>query len=128
MLRKTSCGERAMTFYILPTRGNLRRRKIIEESKCPLCEREEETNAHILWFCPSAMDVWSAGAKTFQKCSYKDLNFLQLAEKMLGRCTIKEFIHFVGTARRIWLRRNEVVHGGRFWHPGEIIQQVQTSI
>jgi hypothetical protein len=61
---------------ILPTRGNLRRRKIIEESKRPLCEREEETTAHILWFCPFAMDVWSAGVKTFQKCSYRDQNFL----------------------------------------------------
>ena len=36
---------------------------------------------------------------------------------MLGKCDMVEFAQFVSIARRIWLRRREVVHGGPFMHP-----------
>ena len=42
---------------------------------------------------------------------------------MLSLCDTKEFALFVGTATRIWLRRDEVIHGGPFLHPNVIIQQ-----
>lgn len=44
---------------ILPTKSNLKRRNIINQAICPICEHEEETSIHILWKCPSASDVWS---------------------------------------------------------------------
>lgn len=42
---------------ILPTRVNLKTKKIVEDPSCPLCGREQETTVHILWQCPSAMDA-----------------------------------------------------------------------
>jgi hypothetical protein len=42
---------------ILQTRSNLHRRKIIDDPGCPLCGLENETAFHILWQCPSAMDI-----------------------------------------------------------------------
>ena len=42
---------------ILPTRANLRRRKVMDEDVCMLCLREAETGVHALWDCAVARDV-----------------------------------------------------------------------
>lgn len=52
---------------ILPTRDNLRRRKILNDRMSPICGLEAETPFHILWDCPSARDVWGAGRGCFKK-------------------------------------------------------------
>lgn len=56
---------------ILPTRENLHRRKIIDDPARPICGLEAETTFHILWQCPSAMDVWCEGLRIFQKRSFR---------------------------------------------------------
>jgi ribonuclease HI len=112
---------------ILPTRVNLCARKIITDPLCLLCEREPETAFHILWQCPSAGDVWGAGGKVFQKSSFKGPDFIQVVEEMLRKCDPEEFSQFVGIARRIWLRRNEVMHGGSFQHPNSIVKLAQQA-
>jgi len=38
-----------------------------------------------------------------------------------------EFVLFVGMARKIWFRRNTVVHGGDFLHLGSIARDAITS-
>jgi hypothetical protein len=70
---------------ILPTRDNLCRRNIITDSSCPICGREVEIVFHILWQCPSAMDVWSIGAVTVrsQKCSFG----VKILSKWLRGCS-----------------------------------------
>jgi hypothetical protein len=45
------------SYDILPTRVNLYWRKILDDPKCPICGREDETTIHILWECPSTMAV-----------------------------------------------------------------------
>lgn len=42
---------------LLPTMANLLQRKVVTDSKCPCCEREEESVIHALWCCPAAQDV-----------------------------------------------------------------------
>lgn len=113
---------------ILPTQENLRRHKIYLDLACPVCGLEEEIAIHILWQCSSARDVWSAGTLTFLKCTITALSFLQLVEGMLNRCSPDEFMQFVGTARRIWLHRNEVIQGGHFTHPNEVVKQTLVSV
>jgi hypothetical protein len=113
---------------ILPTRANLFRRKIIDDPLCPICGLEEETVFHILWQCSSAMDVWSEGVRKFQKSAHGGPNFLQVVEDMFSTCDEEEMRLFVGLARRIWLRRNESVHGGVFSSPKEILLKTQGAI
>ena len=36
-------------------------------------------------------------------------------------CSVEEMAQFVGLARRIWLRRNVVTHGGSFTHPNRLV-------
>lgn len=108
-----------MIFY--PTRDNLFRRKILANLACLICGLDAETAIHILWHCSSAQDVWSEGRAKFQKRSFHGLDFLQVAEDMLSKCGIDEFQLFVGIARRIWLRRNVVIHEGTFLHPNDVV-------
>jgi hypothetical protein len=42
---------------ILPTKHNLYKKRITENSLCPLYGLEDETTEHILWNCQSAQDV-----------------------------------------------------------------------
>lgn len=44
---------------ILRTKQNLAKKGVVPESYCPICTLETETLEHILWCCPSAMDVWT---------------------------------------------------------------------
>jgi ribonuclease HI len=50
------------------------------------------------------------------------LIFLQVVEEMFRKCDMEEFELFVGIARRIWFRRNSVIHGGVFIHPNSLLQ------
>lgn len=43
---------------ILPTRVNLKKRKIPIDNKCPICKVEEETIEHLLFGCDWVRTVW----------------------------------------------------------------------
>jgi hypothetical protein len=107
----------------LLTRENLARRKVITDSICPFCEQEVETCSHILWLCPLARDVWSMGPLKIQKSSLTGPDFMQIIESIFYVCSEEETIQFVGLVHRIWLKRNEVLHGGIFTHPRELVLQ-----
>jgi hypothetical protein len=112
---------------ILPTRANLYKRKIIDDPKCPMCGREEETTFHALWSCP-AMDVWGAGPRVFQKSCFLGPVFLQVVKRFLTIGDMEESCQFAGIVKRIWLRHNEVLHGGLFTRPTDIIQRSLEAI
>ena len=43
-------------------------------------------------------------------------------------CDKDEFRLFVETARRVWFRQNETVHGGPFTHPTALVQQAGEAL
>ena len=84
-----------------------------------------ETTLHILWTCSSAMDAWSVGPRRFQKKHSMDFTkFVQLVvvDDVLDHCEQEEINFFVGVAKRLWLRRNDVVFNGILLHPTLIVQ------
>lgn len=113
---------------ILPTRANLHKRHIVDDPLCPICGREVETGFHILCQCPSAMDVWGMGSRTLQKSKFAGPNFIQVVEGVFAKCSFEDVRTFVGLARRIWLRRNEVVHGGAFTPPSVLLHLTTSAI
>jgi ribonuclease HI len=113
---------------LLPTKENLLQRKVVSEPLCPICGRETETVFHILWDCPSARDVWGASERCFQKCSFTGPNFIQVAEGILSRWGSDALAAFIILARKIWFRRNSVVHGGLFSHPNHLVQEMRNSV
>jgi hypothetical protein len=41
---------------------------------------------------------------------------------------MEEIFQFVGIVRRIWLRRNEVVHEGSFLHPNTLVHRAKMAL
>jgi hypothetical protein len=108
---------------ILPTKDNLLRRGVVKEDRCILCENGSETLIHVLWECPTAVDVWGACCKKIQKCSFLGNGFLDIFEQFLFRCSHEEVSLFAILAKKLWARRNAVLHGGEFSHPNLLVQQ-----
>jgi hypothetical protein len=101
-------------YNILSTKENLLKRGIVKDPFCHFCEIVGESLSHILWNCPSAMDIWGACENTFQKSPCSGFEFLQVVEEMVSRCNSQNFEFFVVYLRKFWLKRNTVVHGGEF--------------
>jgi hypothetical protein len=68
------------------------------------------------------------GSGTLQKSFFPRPEFLQVMEGIFRKCGQDDRIIFMGTARQIWMRRNEVLHGGNFVQPGMLVQLVKKSI
>jgi ribonuclease HI len=113
---------------LLPTKMNLVKRGVIKEGSCPIYLRADETVEHALWECPSASDVWSSGPVSLQKSGNQGGVFLTLFGDIRRRCIRSEVELFVITARRVWLRRNDVVHGGAMTHPAQVMRDAQTAL
>jgi hypothetical protein len=105
---------------ILPTKENLYKRRIIEDSLCPICNNAIETVGHILWSCESSKDVWAECGRSLQKCSSDEEGFPEIIQKWASKLSEDEMQLAVGVARQIWLRRNSVVFGGDFFISGHV--------
>ena len=64
---------------------------------------------------------------SLQKRQFLGPNFSQVVEGVFDSCGREDIALFVGLARHIWLRRNDVIHGGKFVHPGKIILQTRKA-
>jgi len=112
---------------VLPTRGNLFRRKVIEIKICPCCEAEEGDALHALWSYPAARDVWGCLDSRFQKICFAGFNFQELFAYCLGRCTKEEMELMAVTSMRIWLRRNAWIFEQCFEHPNVAFSEATKS-
>jgi ribonuclease HI len=113
---------------LLPTKCNLVKRKMVEESMCPCCYREEETVVHVLWSCPAAQDVWGSGSMIFQKCAFNGDRIMQFMEFCLDRMKMDDFNLMAVIARRIWLRRNKLIFESSFSHPQIIYSEAVAQL
>jgi hypothetical protein len=107
---------------ILPTKLNLHKRGIVEDSLCPICKQEGELVEHILWTCELARDVWVECSSKLQKCATMEVTFARLFTELADRLDVDEMQMVGVVARLIWLRRNSVVFGGGFTSPKHILE------
>ena len=63
-----------------------------------------------------------------QKSSEAGDYFPDIFEAILQRCTTEETELFAVTTRKIWLRRNAVLHGEIFSHPTQLLKEAQNSL
>ena len=113
---------------ILPTKANLFKRKVVNSALCPICTLGEETVEHIVWSSPSASDVWSCRPIKIQKSACYSRNFAQLFEELIGRYDLQELEIFAVMARKIWVRRNELVHEGSLMDPHRVFIMVVSGL
>jgi hypothetical protein len=82
-------------------------------------------------FCGAAHPQRMCGGEAQEV--YKSLeqlkaDFQKFFEVLMGRCTKEELEFFAVTARKIWLRRNSVIHGECFSHPTQLLREAQNSL
>jgi ribonuclease HI len=83
---------------------------------------------HILWQCQSSRDVWSLGNRAVQKSAICGGSFKEVLENLFQKCSQDDMEQVAGLARRIWLRRNEVVFGGLLSSPQFLLQRTDQAI
>lgn len=117
-----ACGD------ILPTKGNLHRRGVIEDPLCPICKMEPETVSHALWNCPSATDVWLESSSRIHKCAIMEDSFSNIFNLLHDKFGEEDIQLIAITARLIWLRHNSVVFGGEFLPLASLARQAREQV
>lgn len=113
---------------LLSTKENLFHRRVVDGQLCPICTIEVESVVHILWECPSTMDVWSFGPGSLQKCGSGAARMSRVLEAILKRCTSAEIEFWAVLTRKIWLKRNSVGFGRDFIPPNQLVQESHASL
>ena len=110
---------------MLPTKYNLLKKGVVKDSMCPICGVEEESVSHISWECASARDVWGGSTRKLQKLALRGMDFISsIFEEVAVHGEIEEVELFSVIARRIWLRRNQLVHESSFLHPTQLLRVI----
>jgi hypothetical protein len=65
---------------LLPTKGNLFKRKIATDPLCSICLLELETSYHILWGYPSLVAVWQECSRKIQKLLVAEVEGIDLVQ------------------------------------------------
>lgn len=113
---------------VLPTRVNLRKRKIVDVATCPCCETAKETLIHVIWACPAAQDVCGSHLSYFHKCNWVVSSFNELFAKCLQQFARETVELMTMVARAIWFRRNKLIFYGHFQHPDETYRGALKSL
>jgi hypothetical protein len=100
MSRRTSYGVHAMIYSLLGQ----------------IFSKERLSQIH-----RASKGVWSMGSVVLQKRNFPGPDFRQVVDGVFSICRQEDIALFVGLARRIWLRWNDVLHGGKLLQPGEIL-------
>ncbi|KAF5475122.1 hypothetical protein F2P56_006963 [Juglans regia] len=106
----------------LPTRINLFKRKVIEDSICPVCKREEEDVKHALWCCPAAADVWAEAESLVRKWRNQVQDFTSLWMELIKRLSKGCLERVVAIMRGIWGRRNAFLFENKFGSTGKVVR------
>ncbi|XP_040990906.1 uncharacterized protein LOC121238127 [Juglans microcarpa x Juglans regia] len=67
----------------LPTKKNLARRKIVENSCYPICEREEESICRAIWSCVGATDVGAEESSPLPKWPSSEVEINEAKDSLL---------------------------------------------
>jgi len=106
---------------LLPTNSNLVVKKVVHNSKCPVCSREPKTVVHCLWSCPFAVVVWQDSSKLFQKMPLVERDGRELLSCLLEKLDDSEAVEAIMVAQSIWVRRNEFVFNNDFSYPFRVV-------
>ena len=108
---------------MLPTKDNLVRRRITEDSVCELCQQGPETGIHVLCDCGVARGIWAGSKGRLQKSTGGQVDFSLLFEELMNRLSREELEAFLLQCWLIWNQRNSVLHGGSLQDPSRLVQR-----
>ena len=89
----------------LPTKENLLKRKILQESGCPRCSGSSEFVVHALWSCTCIKVVWNTDFNWVDRCPTDSESFSYVLQKIQAKPALVSL--FATTAWSIWFQRNK---------------------
>nr|POF08360.1 putative ribonuclease h protein [Quercus suber] len=90
----------------LPTRANLRKRRLINEDTCPHCNLNSESSLHALWSCPSLLPIWKVHFEWLIKDSWNCRSLLDVFQLCLESSDLLDLFAMISSL--IWARRNQL--------------------
>lgn len=93
---------------LVPTKANLAKRKIVEDSSCPLCGANK-TLIHVIWFCPAAIDVWGEVSNPLRKWALIVDGFYAFWRELVKRGSLLNRELCATICRLLWIRRNSFI-------------------
>ena len=108
---------------ILPTKENLKRRKVFENSRCDSCLALEETSDHLFWSCNRTQEIWAFSKLLPRNFAWPVLSFLDLLWfiVMVEQWDQSRVEKVVMVAWAIWQNRNEHRVGGKVKNGSAVI-------
>ena len=89
----------------IPTLNNLKRRCVVEDSKCSFCAQHDEDVIHALWFCPALAQVWNEDPQWSFRGQNVFHDFTHLISHIFeSGCSVELFAMQIWT---IWYGRNK---------------------
>ena len=67
----------------LPTKVNLRRRKVLTDDSCEWCKEKPKIAGHALWNCPRAQEVWKCSKLILCLDRRDDISFMDILWQLL---------------------------------------------
>lgn len=113
---------------ILPTYQNLTKRKLSETNLCPVCGLEVETARHVLWQCPTVQDVYCKVLVKIQKISISNSPFADSWKQFTTKLNCRKLSDAAHIFKRIWFRRNNLIHQKIFTHLNNILCKAKEEL
>jgi hypothetical protein len=113
---------------ILPTKANLKKKKITSDGFCPICESDAESTIHALWECPAANDVWLSSNLRVHKMSKYQGDLIKLVLSLFDKVGEKDCGLVVFIMWYIWFNRNRVVHENKMWDPNAVVAKAESHL
>lgn len=81
----------------------------MECSQFPIFTREVETLIHVLWECPSVVDVQGEGSNPLRKWAFQAHDFKELWSELVEKHNKKDLPVVATVCHNLWGQGNKVV-------------------
>ena len=102
---------------ILPTTKGLKRRNKSGHSNCPICSFGEDSNAHAIFWCIFAQELWGLLEYPFLVGQKEEISFRDVLLYVSKFLDEEDFVKILITSWGIWSERNKKSHGQQTTNP-----------
>ncbi|KAF4347944.1 hypothetical protein G4B88_014951 [Cannabis sativa] len=97
-----------MFHHWLPTKIELTRRGMALDTRCDLCNQQEEDICHALWLCPKTLKLWKhlGSLQHFPSLITNAADFIWWLKDHIPKDV---FLKFIGFSWLVWQRRNSFI-------------------
>lgn len=111
---------------VLPTRVNLKKRKILVDDCCHFCTNISETIEHGFLYCSRTAVIWFSSPLGLQTLWHREVGFQEWLSSLDQSISRDNFDLALALLWKIWTSRNELIWQGLIVPPLDIQLQAQS--